>query len=172
MAESYNAPDWPQCPAQLQCIRDQPQREGGKQPKFYRLQPMVWHSQAKAGTTLIIDIIGLHRHLPEGFNRCAPAFYCPNIIIKIEELLHRQPGPDSVEYSADMARSIRHILGLLGPSALYCNLVNTMRRGAPLFSLSMALEEAFKAWANSNSHHLSSSEWRLVRTLPMTLSQD
>ena len=116
--------------------------------------------------------ITLHRHLPEGFTRCAPAFYCLNIIIKIEELVHRQPGPDSAEYSADMARSIRHILGLLGPSALDCHLVKTMRRGAPLFSLSMALEEAFKAWANSNSHHLSSSEWRLVRASPMTLSQD
>jgi len=57
-------------------------------------------------------------------------------------------------------------LALLGPSVLYCNLVNTMRQGAPPFSLSMALEEAFKAWENSNLGPLllTSSEWSTVRT--------
>jgi len=82
------------------------------------------------------------------------------------------PGPDSAEDSADMARSIRPLLGFLGPSALCCNLVNILRRGAPPFSHSMALKEAFKVGGNSNSHHLTSSEWRPVRASPMTLRQD
>ena len=100
------------------------------------------------------------------------AFYCLSIIIELGELLHRQPGPSSVEDLADMARNIRQILGLLDPSALCCNLVDTMRRDAPPFSLSMVLEEEFKAWENSNSHHLTSSEWIPVRALPMILRQD
>ena len=91
---------------------------------------------------------------------------------QLGELLHCQSGPRSVEDVVDIARNIRQILALLGPSGLCYNLVNTIQRGARPFSLSMALEEAFKAWENSNPSLPSSSEWRPVRTSSMALRQD
>jgi hypothetical protein len=91
VAGSWDAPDWPQCLAKFRYIWDHPQREGVQQLKPYRLQPIIWHSQTKAGTILIRDIIELCRHLPAGFIRCALAFYSPSIIIELGlgELLHR-----------------------------------------------------------------------------------
>ena len=50
-----------------------------------------------------------------------------------------------------MACNIRQILGLLGPSILCCNFIKTLRRGAPHYSMTMALEEAFKAWEDVNT---------------------
>jgi len=98
--------------------------------KTYKLQPMAWHSQAKMGQNLIRRISQLRRQLPEGFSRCSPAFYSPSTIIRLTELFYQQPGPRGTQEAATMAGNLLQILGLLGPSALDCSLVNTMRRCA------------------------------------------
>ena len=74
VADSWETRGWPSNLAGLQYIRDHPH---GKEQhsKPYKMQQMAWHSQVKASTELIKDIIGLQRHLPEEFTRCAPAFY-------------------------------------------------------------------------------------------------
>ena len=57
-----------------------------------------WCNIARPKPVRLWDIIRLRRHLPEGFTRCAPEFYCLSIIIELEELLQRQPGPGSTEW--------------------------------------------------------------------------
>jgi len=92
VVDSWDAPDCPQCLAKSWYIRDQPQREGGQQPKPYKLQPITWHSQTKKGNTMIKGITGICRHLPEGFTRCTPAFYSPSISWENSSTVSQDPG--------------------------------------------------------------------------------
>jgi len=64
MVNGWEAPDWPQGLADLRYICDQSHLVGGQHQKSYRLQPMAWHSQVKAGQNLIRSISQLRRHLP------------------------------------------------------------------------------------------------------------
>jgi len=88
----------------------------------------------------------VRRHLPEGFSRCSPTAYSPNIIIEIAELLYIQPAPVDPADSSRVATNLRQILRFLGPPAAPCNFINIMRKGSPSYSIVMALEDAFRTW--------------------------
>jgi len=135
---------WPSVFVDLKYIRDRPEGPPEKYSGPFRLQQVTWHNQSKAEADLIRDISGVCRHLPEGFTECRLTVYSPSIIIKVAQLLYSQPAPVDPTDSARVARNLRQILYLLGPSVLSCKLVNTMRKGSPSYSFVMAFEESFK----------------------------
>jgi len=171
VAESWEHPDWPANLSELRHTRDLTECPSGKYTKPYRLQEFAWLSQAKAGTDLIGSITGLRRHIPEGFTWCSPAFYSPSIIIELAELVHRQPRLADLPDISRVARNLRQILGMLGPSASSCNFVNNKRKDAPLFSFSMALEEAFKSWEDRAVLPPHTSEWKPGSSSTLMLRQ-
>jgi len=93
-----------------------------------------------------MDISNVRRHLPEGFSRCSPTAYSPNIIIEFAELLCIQPAPADPADSSRVATNLRQILRFLGPPAASCNFINTMRttEGSPSYSIAMAFEDALR----------------------------
>jgi len=126
-------------------------------------------TQSKAVVDLIRDISGLHRHLPEGLSWCTPTAYPLSIIIKVAELLYSQPALADPTDLARVAKNLRQILCILGPSTASCNSINTMRKGSPSYSLVMAFEKTFKTWGGKLAHPLHSSKWRPVNTSSMSL---
>ena len=92
-----------------------------------------------------MDISNVRRHLPEGFSRCSPTAYSPNIIIELAELLYIQPAPADPADSSQVATNLRQILRYLGLPAASCNFINTMRKLSPSYSIAMAFEDAFRA---------------------------
>ena len=159
VADSWEHSNWASVLLDNEYIRDCPEGPPEKNSRPYRLQQVAWHHQSKAGADLIRDISDLRRHLPEGFTRCRPTAYSPSIIIiELAELLYSQPAPADPADSARAAKNLRQILYLLGPSAVSCNFINTMRKGTPFYSLVIAFEEAFKTWEGKLAHPLHSSE--------------
>jgi len=114
-----------------------------------------------------MDICNVRRHLPEGFSRCSPTDYSPNIISEFAELLYIQPAPADPTDSSRVATNLRQILHFLGPPAASCNFINTMRKGSPSYSIVMACENAFRTWEGKLIPHL--SEWRPINTSSMSL---
>ena len=136
VADSWEHPDWPSVLSDLKYIRDRrPEGPPERYSRPYRLQQVAWHNQSKAGADLIRDISGLCRHLPECFSRCRLTAYSPSIIIELAGLLYSQPAPADPSDSARVAKDLRQIFCLLGPSAVSCNFINTMRKGSPSYSL-------------------------------------
>jgi len=143
------------------------------------VEPVAWHSQSRSGIELVKSISGLRRHLPDSFTRCHPTTYSPSVIIEFAELFYRQtklfyrqPSPKHREDSARVARLLRQILSLLGPSVSIRNFVDTKRKGAPSYSLAMAFEESFKAWEGSHTRPPLVSEWRPVNISTTSLRMD
>ena len=71
-----------------------------------------------------------------------------------------------------MATNLRRILSQLGPSTGSCCFLNTMRKGAPAYSINAAFEEAFRSWEGVEGRPLDESEWRPIRTSQVKLRQD
>jgi len=101
VADSWEHPDWLAVLENVRYIRDHPEGPPDRYSRPYKLQQVAWHNQSKAGANLIMDISNVRRHLPEGFSRCSPTAYSPNIIIELAELLYIQPVPAD---PADLSR--------------------------------------------------------------------
>ena len=146
VANSWEHPDCLMVLKNLRYIRDRLEGPPERYSIPYILQQVAWHNQSKAGADLIMDIscLALRRHLPEGFPRCRPTAYSPSIIIELAELLYIQPAPADPADPSRVAKNLRQILGLLGPSAASCDFINTMQKRSPSYSLVAAFEEAFR----------------------------
>jgi len=169
VANSWEHPDCLMVLKNLRYIRDRLEGPPERYSIPYKLQQVAWHNQSKAGANLIMDFSGLRRHLPKGFSLCRPTVYSASIIMELAELLYIQPAPADPTDSSRVATNLRHILGLLGPSAASSNFINTMRKGSPSYSLVMAFEEAFRTWEGKLAHPTHSSEWRPVNMSFMSL---
>ena len=81
VADSWDHPSWPDILSNLRYIRDHPEGPPDRHSRTYQLQQVAWYNHSKAGVTLIRDIVGVRRHLPEGFTRCQPAAHSPSVIL-------------------------------------------------------------------------------------------
>jgi len=69
--------------------------------------------------------------------------------------------------SSRVATNLRQILRYLGPPAVSCHFINTMRKGSPSYSIVMVFEDAFRTWEGKVMPHL--SEWRRINASCMSL---